>query len=152
MGDRTGVQLKKNSCKQTSTVLCAWRMCLTDTSAGRPDPTTFPFEKITLALKAPLEGRLPSRDGVESNNGHGEGSEVVIEGQDLAQALQYGPTPGLAKLRDLLLDTQEQLHKRPKSDWTVNVGSGTQDLMYKVNHLFSFRRTILIKSRLFWLC
>jgi tryptophan aminotransferase len=57
----------------------------------------------------------------------------VIDGQDLDQALQYGPTPGLAKLRNLLLDTQEQLHKRPKGDWTVNVGSGTQDLMYKVS-------------------
>lgn len=59
--------------------------------------------------------------------------QVEIEGEDLDVALQYGPSAGLAKLRNKLEDMQSVIHKREKGGWSVSVGSGTQDLMYKVS-------------------
>jgi hypothetical protein len=45
----------------------------------------------------------------------------------------WGPTPGLANFRAWLEDFQSAVHGRAKGDqWTVNVGTGSQDLMAKV--------------------
>ena len=89
---------------------------------GKPNPHTFPFEKITLQLKPP----------VGSTEKPTTPTAITIEGEDLEVALQYGPTPGLTKLRAWLEEFQMKVHKREKGDWGVNIGTGSQDAMFKV--------------------
>jgi tryptophan aminotransferase len=105
---------------------------LTTTSAGKPNPTTFPFTSITLQLKSPLASRLPGSDG--AGDGYGAASQTVtIEGPDLDDALQYGPSPGMTALRSWLADMQSTVHEREQDGtWGVSMGTGSQDLMYKV--------------------
>ena len=99
---------------------------------------------MTLTLRAPLEERIriavPAK-GANGANGHANGVsptesggvQVVIEGEDLDTALQYGPSAGLGKLRHLMEDLQGKIHHREQGGWAVSFGSGTQDLMYKVS-------------------
>lgn len=97
---------------------------------------------MTLTLRTPLEERLAAKkaNGHVDGNGHANGVsakddgtvQVVIDGDDLHVALQYGPSAGLAKLRHIMEDFQGKIHKREQGDWAVSFGSGTQDLMYKV--------------------
>ncbi|CAD6590091.1 MAG: hypothetical protein TREMPRED_005618 [Tremellales sp. Tagirdzhanova-0007] len=46
----------------------------------------------------------------------------------------YGPSSGLTKFRGWLEDLQVRVHdrKRDVGDWTISIGTGSQDLMYKV--------------------
>ncbi|ADV23053.1 tryptophan aminotransferase [Cryptococcus gattii Ru294] len=90
--------------------------------AGRPNPDTFPFNSITLNLKPPLG--LPE----SSNN---MPVSITIEDPDLAIALQYAPSAGIPKLREWLADLQAHVHERPRGDYAISVGSGSQDLMFK---------------------
>lgn len=95
---------------------------LADSSAGRPNPTTFPFESITLNIKPPLDGRSS------------ESVAVQLDGEALNEALQYGPSAGLSSIRGWLTDLQAQVHKREIGEnWAVSLGSGSQDLMSKVS-------------------
>ena len=60
---------------------------------------------------------------------------LTIDGQLLSDALQYGPTPGLVPFREFLTQLGEKVHNRPRGkDWTVAVGTGSQDCMVKVSH------------------
>lgn len=98
---------------------------------------------MTLTLRAPLEERIAIQSKTAAN-GHtngitpseSRGVQVVIDGEDLDIALQYGPSAGLGKLRHLMEDLQSQIHHRETKQggdgWAVSFGSGTQDLMYKV--------------------
>lgn len=105
--------------------------------AGYPNPATFPFSSLTLTLKPPLSTRLPESGSDTLPQSTTETSqEVVIDGSDLDSALQYGPSPGLTDLRNLLFDFQGKIHKREDEGWMVSMGSGTQDLLYKVNVIF----------------
>ena len=91
-------------------------------SAGKPNPETFPFESITLNLKPPLDphSKMTNR-------------QLTIDGKDLSDALQYGPTPGLTNFREFLTELQETVHKRPRGEgWSVAVGTGSQDCMVRV--------------------
>ncbi|WWD21180.1 hypothetical protein CI109_105664 [Kwoniella shandongensis] len=87
--------------------------------AGRPNPTSFPFSAMTLTIKPPLAD--PSALPVD----------ITIDGNDLDTALQYGPSAGLPKLRDWLEQLQSKVHKRERGNWTISLGSGSQDMMYK---------------------
>jgi tryptophan aminotransferase len=58
---------------------------------------------------------------------------LTIEGDDLAAGLQYGDTAGLKKLLDWLYGLQKFNHGRQDDEgWKVSVGTGSQDLLYKV--------------------
>lgn len=58
---------------------------------------------------------------------------MTIDGVDLAQSLQYGPTDGNQELREWLYGLQEKAHGRKRGEgWRISVGSGSQDLIYKV--------------------
>jgi hypothetical protein len=92
-------------------------------SAGKPNPLTFPFESITLNLKPPLASTSTDSDIP---------LHLTIDGQDLDDALQYGPSAGLNTFRGWLETLQAEVHGREKGDWTVTLGSGSQDLMTKV--------------------
>ncbi|RSH83598.1 uncharacterized protein EHS24_007286 [Apiotrichum porosum] len=85
--------------------------------AGKPNPATFPFGSITLNLKPSISGR--------------PAESITLDGADLDHALQYGPSAGLTSLRNWLTALQERVHKRTPGNWTVSLGSGSQDLMTK---------------------
>lgn len=104
--------------------------------AGKPNPETFPFESIQINLK-------PSPDT------NGESSQVSITGDDLVQALQYGPTSGLPRLNAWLVNLQSTLHRRQAnaSQWQVAMGVGSQDLLSKTfEALLNPGDTILCES------
>ncbi|KAJ7614107.1 PLP-dependent transferase [Roridomyces roridus] len=92
--------------------------------AGKPNPTTFPFTSFSFTARAP-----PSEDG---ENVEGKEVELKLSGDDLAAALQYGPTAGLPPLVKWLMELQSQVHGRGSGEsWALSVGSGSQDLLDK---------------------
>ncbi|KAK4685239.1 tryptophan aminotransferase, partial [Tremellales sp. Uapishka_1] len=100
-------------------------VCITvamQSRAGKPNPSTFPFQSIQLNLKPSLSSTSPDTEAP---------LHLTIEGQDLDHALQYGPSSGLVTLRKWLSDLQTHVHGRQQGDWTVCLGSGSQDLMTK---------------------
>lgn len=104
--------------------------------AGKPNPETFPFESIQVNLK-------PSPDGSSAPR------QTTIAGDDLVQALQYGPTSGLPRLNAWLVDLQSQLHRRSsnRDAWQVALGVGSQDLLSKTfDALFNAGDSILCES------
>lgn len=87
--------------------------------AGKPNAATFPFKSISIELKPVVPG-----DKEET---------LVVESEALTEGLQYGPTAGLGKLVDWLEQLQEHRHSRTRDgSWRVSVGSGSQDLINKV--------------------
>ncbi|KAG6898958.1 hypothetical protein C0993_002328, partial [Termitomyces sp. T159_Od127] len=86
--------------------------------AGKPNPTTFPFTSFSFTAESPIEGEADVK--------------VKFEDTELAHGLQYGTTAGYEKLWDWLFGLQEFSHGRKKTeDWSISVGSGSQDLIYK---------------------
>ena len=59
--------------------------------------------------------------------------KLTIDGDKLAQGLQYGDTAGLKCLLDWIQGLQEFNHGRERNEgWRISIGSGSQDLIYKV--------------------
>ncbi|KAF7290680.1 Aminotran-1-2 domain-containing protein [Mycena indigotica] len=96
--------------------------------AGRPNPATFPFESITMKLRPTLVG-IPLRTTEDSS----DPLTITLEGEQLTSGLQYGLTPGAPNFVKWLEEFQTFVHKRAPNltSWSVTVGSGSQDLMYK---------------------
>ncbi|KAJ7745551.1 pyridoxal phosphate-dependent transferase [Mycena maculata] len=93
--------------------------------AGAPNPSTFPFESITMKLKPTLAG-MPAPTGDDDH------FNVTLECDELDEALQYGMTAGVTRFVEWLEAFQTHVHKRgPDGTWSVTVGAGSQDLMYK---------------------
>ncbi|KAJ7074721.1 pyridoxal phosphate-dependent transferase [Mycena amicta] len=94
--------------------------------AGRPNPTTFPFESITMKLR-------PTLAGMPATNDDSDPLTITLEGEQLTAGLQYGLTAGAPNLIKWLEQFQTYAHKRlpNPASWSVTVGSGSQDLMYK---------------------
>jgi tryptophan aminotransferase len=89
--------------------------------AGKPNPGTFPFTSMSFTARNPN-----AREGEETTHN--------MSPQALAASLQYGPTAGYPPLVEWLTGLQEWEHGRKRSEgWRVNVGVGSQDLIYKVN-------------------
>lgn len=87
--------------------------------AGKPNPSTFPFNSLTFTAKSPLNPKEELR--------------LTVEGDDLVQGLQYGDTAGFKPLIDWIGGLQEVNHGRKGNEgWRISIGSGSQDLMYKV--------------------
>lgn len=86
--------------------------------AGKPNPSLFPITSLSVTVRSPLTG---------------EESVLPITGKTLGDALQYGPTSGEPALVQWFKGLQQLSHHRAQSaDWEVTVGSGSQDLLYKV--------------------
>ncbi|CAG8595469.1 3337_t:CDS:2, partial [Paraglomus occultum] len=79
--------------------------------AGNPNPTSFPFKSMTVTLN--------------------DGQNYTIAEDDMADALQYGPTPGLPALREWLHNFQNTIHEPPAKSFDLCVGTGSQDLLAK---------------------
>ncbi|KAJ7627155.1 pyridoxal phosphate-dependent transferase [Roridomyces roridus] len=94
--------------------------------AGRPNPSTFPFESLTMKLK-------PDLAGMPSSTVEGEDPfTITMDGDDLNEALQYGMTAGVVRFISWMENFQTHVHKRvADGSWSVTVGSGSQDLMHK---------------------
>jgi tryptophan aminotransferase len=88
--------------------------------AGKPNPTTFPF--LSFEMKA-RSAEDPSQTITH-----------LFEGPELAEGLQYGPTEGFPALLEWLYGLQEISHGkvRGEGDWSITVGNGAQDVIYKV--------------------
>ncbi|KAF7305471.1 Aminotran-1-2 domain-containing protein [Mycena chlorophos] len=95
--------------------------------AGRPNPATFPFESITMKLRPTLAGLQPSADS------DSDPFSITLEGDELTSGLQYGMTAGAPNLIQWLENFQSYAHKRARNpaSWSLTIGSGSQDLMYK---------------------
>jgi len=88
--------------------------------AGKPNPSLFPITSIAITVRSPVDGGM---------------SEKVLEikGLELDEALQYGPTSGLPRVKQWLKGLQVAAHNRKEGpDWDLAIGSGSQDLLYKV--------------------
>lgn len=87
--------------------------------AGKPNPTTFPFSSIDVKIKPAFPG--------------GKTETLTIDEDALTDGLQYGPTSGLSGLVNWLNELQTKVHKRENDQsWRLTIGSGSQDLIYKV--------------------
>lgn len=87
--------------------------------AGKPNADTYPIANMSLQLKPVEEG--------------GEAKNLVIQGADLEEALQYGMTDGLPRLNSWLVNLQSTVHRCPVDppNWKVTLGTGSQDLLNK---------------------
>lgn len=93
--------------------------------AGKPNPATFPFEGVTLHLKPPLGveagdvAYAKSLEGQKDQEGlainvDDKGQIVLeLEGKDMQEALQYGPTAGIPRLVTFLTEFISTVHERP---------------------------------------
>ncbi|KAG6840388.1 hypothetical protein C0991_007018 [Blastosporella zonata] len=91
--------------------------------AGKPNPSTFPFTSFSFTATSPVDDSDIS---------------LKIDTNELAQGLQYGATAGHEGLSEWLYGLQEHAHGRKKSaDWSLSVGSGSQDLIYKVRDILT---------------
>ena len=93
--------------------------------AGKPNPATFPFESVTLHLKPPLGIDAGDAEYVKSLEGQmdHEGRAISVddkgqivlelEGKDMQEALQYGPTAGIPRLVTFLTEFISTVHERP---------------------------------------
>ena len=87
--------------------------------AGKPNPSTFPFKSLMFTAKSPSNPQ--------------EEVKLTLDGDDLAQSLQYGDTAGLKSLLDWVGGLQELNHGRKRNEgWRISIGCGSQDLIYKV--------------------
>lgn len=105
--------------------------------AGKPNPATFPFEYINIGVRSP---GADNKDAITK--------DLVVEGDELNIALQYGLTTGVPELRAWLEKLMRTEHSREKSEgWRCSVGAGSQDLLYKVlNALLSPGDTLIVEG------
>ncbi|RHY28347.1 hypothetical protein DYB32_006034 [Aphanomyces invadans] len=78
-----------------------------------PNPTTFPFESMSIKLKS--------------------GQTMDLRGPTLQQALQYSPTPGLPELVQIISTRMEDEHEPPalSEPRMLSITTGSQDALYK---------------------
>ncbi|KAG8906044.1 hypothetical protein FRB99_007701 [Tulasnella sp. 403] len=89
--------------------------------AGKPASQTFPVTSISLTVRSPFD---PKQEKL-----------LEIKGDALSEALQYTPTKGIPGFQKWVYGLQEMYHKRLSGEgWTVTVGGGSQDLLYKAFH------------------
>ncbi|KAI0342591.1 PLP-dependent transferase [Trametopsis cervina] len=86
--------------------------------AGKPHPSTFPFKSFSMVL----------RDAVDPE----KEIPVQLTQEELEIGLQYSAGNGIPSLIEWVYGLQEIAHGRKKGEgWTVSIGSGSQDLIYK---------------------
>lgn len=90
--------------------------------AGKPNPTTFPITSISFKARNPL-----SADGLQED-------DFTLTPEEVSTALQYNFVAGVPTLVNWVTKLQafEHKHDVDPATWTVSIGSGGQDLLYKV--------------------
>lgn len=88
--------------------------------AGKPNAETFPITSLQFTMRDPAAG---------------EDVKMELTPDELQHGLQYTPTNGLPELREWVLGLQAFQHNRYQGEgWTVSVGAGSQDLIFKVEY------------------
>ncbi|KAL4246429.1 Class-I pyridoxal-phosphate-dependent aminotransferase-like protein [Abortiporus biennis] len=102
--------------------------------AGKPNASTFPFTSIQLTSRSPTD---PSKETI-----------VEVNGDALAEGLQYSATAGIPSLVEWVYGLQERVHGRKKGEgWRPTITSGSQHGIYKAAHaLFNPGDSILVES------
>lgn len=91
--------------------------------AGKPNDAMFPFKSLSFNITSPTD---PSQE-----------QSISLSGKDLSAGLQYGPTGGLPRLLKWFIGLQTLSHGRKSGEgWSLSMGSGSQDLIYKVKSFF----------------
>jgi tryptophan aminotransferase len=87
--------------------------------AGKPNPSMFPITSLSFSARSPSSSS--------------EETSYTLTQDELALGLQYSDTAGIIPLRDWLFGLQEVSHGRKRGEgWGMHVGSGSQDLIFKV--------------------
>lgn len=86
---------------------------MTSFAGGFPNVATFPFATVHVTLHS--------------------GQSVALTEQELAASLQYGPSIGMPALHTELrsLMTREHRAQAARGDWSICVGTGSQDVLDK---------------------
>ncbi|TCD61660.1 hypothetical protein EIP91_008108 [Steccherinum ochraceum] len=85
---------------------------------GKPNSASFPITSLSFTAQDPVD---PSKE-----------IPIQLTPEELAVGLQYSPTIGIPELTDWLYQLQEASHGRKRGEgWTLSVGNGSQDLIYK---------------------
>ncbi|EJD49564.1 TdiD protein [Auricularia subglabra TFB-10046 SS5] len=89
--------------------------------AGKPNPTTFPITGISFKARSPL------------SPGGAEEEDFELTPRQVSTALQYNFVAGVPDMVNWVTELQSHEHKQPvdPARWTVTIGSGGQDLIYK---------------------
>ncbi|MBN1944673.1 MAG: PLP-dependent aminotransferase family protein [Bradymonadales bacterium] len=84
---------------------------------GYPSPSTFAFDHLRLGLR-------------------GSGREILISGQEMIRASQYGPTPGLAPVLEQIRDWHRAKDGIEPAEGGLLVLNGSQEGIYILADLF----------------
>ncbi|CCL98644.1 uncharacterized protein FIBRA_00646 [Fibroporia radiculosa] len=85
--------------------------------AGKPNEETFPITSLQFTMRDPSSA---------------EDIKLELTEGELHQGLQYTPTNGFEELREWVFGLQAFQHDRQKGEgWTVSIGAGSQDLIFK---------------------
>jgi len=88
----------------------------------------FPLTSLSFSARSP---HSPTADE----------TTYTLSSDELSLGLQYCETAGVKALRDWLHGLQEFSHGRKRGEgWSICVGSGSQDLIYKVDFAFCFSK------------
>jgi tryptophan aminotransferase len=102
--------------------------------AGKPNPSMFPITSMSITVRSPY-----AKEGSSSER------TITINGPTLTEALQYGPTAGSPDAVKWYKGLQELAHKRPQgTDWSLSMGSGSQDVLYKARIPLPISTAIII--------
>lgn len=100
-------------------------------AAGAPNPNLFPFEEMSIKMK-----------GVDQN--------ILLQGKQLNQALQYSPTKGYQPLLKHLIDMQISEHNYNPENQDICITTGSQDGLSKVLDAMVKRGdTVLVDSPIY---
>ncbi|KAL4990755.1 pyridoxal phosphate-dependent transferase [Aspergillus falconensis] len=90
--------------------------------AGKPSPETFPIAEIAISLKGAPAGK----------------DRIVVDGEELNQALQYGLPRGHAGLIQWFETLQKRVHGLDEEGgWACCIGNGSQELIHRVMQVFT---------------
>ena len=96
-----------------------WRT-LPDLSRWKPNPSTVPFNSLTFSARSSFNPQ--------------EEVKLTVDGEDLAQGLEYGDMAGLKPLIGWIEGLHEFSHGRKRNEgWRISMGFGSQNLIYKVS-------------------
>ncbi|KAL9713954.1 hypothetical protein Ac2012v2_002260 [Leucoagaricus gongylophorus] len=104
--------------------------------AGKPNPIMFPLTSLSFSARSPHSSSATDE------------TTHTLSPDELSLGLQYSDTAGIKTLRDWLYGLQDFSHGRRRGEgWSVCVGSGSQDLIYKsVQALVNRGDPVLIES------
>jgi tryptophan aminotransferase len=102
--------------------------------AGKPAPQSFPITSMSLTIRSPFS--TPSHPLPDI--------PVSVTGPALAEALQYNATRGIPNFIKWVEGLQDRFHGRNAKGegWSCAVGTGSQDLLYKVRWIGRLGRTL----------